>query len=246
MLNKFDEQDILLRAKSFVNGYMTTLQRIAGAISYQHDTPNITDTKIVLSWVRRYGCVDIIPKFVYQEHIHNYNSHFRYMHQDEYFRTTNDHQETIKFLRMITQQMETEVLVRYENTVSWQNTLDFCQSPNCQSLPYLLLKVCNIIGEKHLCEDCTDRYSLIVNYSEPNTKKKLTKFEKERRLLTPGLRYDILSRDNFTCKICGRNADDNVKLHVDHIHPISKGGKTVQENLQTLCQDCNLGKSNKV
>jgi 5-methylcytosine-specific restriction endonuclease McrA len=38
---------------------------------------------------------------------------------------------------------------------------------------------------------------------------------------------------------------DGVKLEVDHIKPISKGGKTVLNNLQTLCMDCNRGKSNK-
>lgn len=41
------------------------------------------------------------------------------------------------------------------------------------------------------------------------------------------------------------SSDIGTKLHVDHIKPFSKGGKTVLENLQTLCFDCNLGKGNK-
>ena len=32
-------------------------------------------------------------------------------------------------------------------------------------------------------------------------------------------------------------------LHVDHIHPRRKGGPTTQDNLQTLCEKCNIGKS---
>ena len=36
-----------------------------------------------------------------------------------------------------------------------------------------------------------------------------------------------------------------VKLHVDHIKPVSKGGKTELSNLRTLCERCNLGKSDK-
>lgn len=69
----------------------------------------------------------------------------------------------------------------------------------------------------------------------------------ERRRMTPTLRYKILSRDHYRCVICGRSAkEDGVKLHVDHIIPVSKGGKTVPENLQTLCEDCNFGKSDKV
>ncbi|MBA3804703.1 MAG: HNH endonuclease, partial [Acidobacteria bacterium] len=35
-----------------------------------------------------------------------------------------------------------------------------------------------------------------------------------------------------------------VALHVDHIRPWSKDGETLLENLQTLCSECNLGKSN--
>lgn len=70
--------------------------------------------------------------------------------------------------------------------------------------------------------------------------------KKERNKLTAGLRYDILKRDGFKCQICGRTVDDGVKLHVDHIVPLSKGGKTIASNLRTLCQDCNLGKSNKL
>lgn len=69
--------------------------------------------------------------------------------------------------------------------------------------------------------------------------------KQEREKLTAGLRYDILKRDNYKCQICGRTQADGVKLHVDHIIPIAKGGKTIPENLQTLCQDCNLGKGTK-
>ena len=38
------------------------------------------------------------------------------------------------------------------------------------------------------------------------------------------------------------SAEGGGKLHVDHIKPVSKGGKTVRDNLRTLCEDCNLGK----
>jgi len=60
------------------------------------------------------------------------------------------------------------------------------------------------------------------------------------------LRWNILLRDRFTCCACGASPalSASVELHVDHIIPWSKGGETVQENLQTLCAVCNLGKSN--
>ena len=67
----------------------------------------------------------------------------------------------------------------------------------------------------------------------------------QRALMTDSLRYDIMKRDGFKCVICGATAKDGVKLHVDHIVPVSKGGKTVPDNLRTLCANCNLGKRAK-
>lgn len=57
------------------------------------------------------------------------------------------------------------------------------------------------------------------------------------------LRFEILKRDKFTCQYCGSKAP-NVKLQVDHIIPISKGGITEIDNLICACEECNLGKSN--
>ncbi len=60
------------------------------------------------------------------------------------------------------------------------------------------------------------------------------------------LRYKVLKRDNFSCVFCGASPAKNqsVELHIDHIVPWSKGGQTDINNLQTLCNICNLGKSN--
>ncbi len=59
------------------------------------------------------------------------------------------------------------------------------------------------------------------------------------------LRFRVLQRDNFKCCACGASPakDLTVELHIDHIVPWAKGGETVEENLQTLCSKCNLGKS---
>ena len=78
------------------------------------------------------------------------------------------------------------------------------------------------------------------------SEKKENKTSIERNKMTPGLRFDVLKRDNYKCQICGRTQKDGVKLHIDHIIPIAKGGKTELNNLQTLCQDCNLGKGVKL
>ena len=44
------------------------------------------------------------------------------------------------------------------------------------------------------------------------------------------------------CKKCGRTFEIE-QMEADHITPWSKGGKTVQENCQMLCVDCNRRKS---
>ncbi len=44
---------------------------------------------------------------------------------------------------------------------------------------------------------------------------------------------------------CGRNSESGVVLHIDHIIPRSKGGQDHIDNYQTLCDTCNIGKSNR-
>ena len=61
----------------------------------------------------------------------------------------------------------------------------------------------------------------------------------ERGKVTNKMRFSIYNRDNYRCRKCGRRAKN---LEVDHIIPIAKGGKTVYENLQTLCHRCNVKK----
>lgn len=68
------------------------------------------------------------------------------------------------------------------------------------------------------------------------------------RSISLSTRYHVLVRDRFTCQICGRSPANQpgVALHVDHIHPWSKGGDNLASNLRVLCFDCNLGKGDKV
>jgi 5-methylcytosine-specific restriction endonuclease McrA len=72
--------------------------------------------------------------------------------------------------------------------------------------------------------------------------------EEDRRQIKLGLRYEVLKRDRFRCIICGASPATHLGcvLHVDHILAYSKGGKTLAENLRTLCEPCNLGKSDKL
>lgn len=60
------------------------------------------------------------------------------------------------------------------------------------------------------------------------------------------VRYQALVRDGGRCRCCGATAASGAVMHVDHIKPWSKHPDLAFElsNLQVLCSECNLGKSN--
>lgn len=72
------------------------------------------------------------------------------------------------------------------------------------------------------------------------------------RGISSQLRTEILERNGFTCQLCGAGAGDpdpfnpkrKVRLHVDHIIPISQGGTDDRDNLRAVCSTCNQGRSN--
>ncbi len=57
------------------------------------------------------------------------------------------------------------------------------------------------------------------------------------------LRMNVLKRDSYKCRACGRTPanDVDIELHVHHIYPWGQGGVTEEENLITLCQTCHDG-----
>lgn len=65
-----------------------------------------------------------------------------------------------------------------------------------------------------------------------------------RVTLSKRTRFNVLTRDNYTCVYCGRKPPE-VSLHVDHLTPKSRGGSDDECNLVTACSDCNLGKGNR-
>ena len=64
----------------------------------------------------------------------------------------------------------------------------------------------------------------------------------EKELRDGAFAAAIDENGNYVCAKCGRKDKSRVFFQVDHIHPMSKGGKTVPENLQILCRTCNAQK----
>ena len=58
------------------------------------------------------------------------------------------------------------------------------------------------------------------------------------RRVPDSLRAAVLVRDGARCRRCRRATN----LEMDHIVPVSKGGRTEEANLQTLCRSCNRRK----
>lgn len=77
--------------------------------------------------------------------------------------------------------------------------------------------------------------------------KTLTGVKKHKTKRSPSwrLRFIVVRQDNFRCRICGavQNIEKGITLHVDHIIPWTKEGETISDNLQTLCNNYNTGKS---
>jgi hypothetical protein len=86
-----------------------------------------------------------------------------------------------------------------------------------------------------ICDECIEGCVEILGG-------KVVRAADERARITPKVRYDVFERDGHRCCSCGARVGGGVALHVDHIVPVSRGGLSELDNLQTLCSSCNFGK----
>ena len=104
-----------------------------------------------------------------------------------------------------------------------------------------------ILPDKDIDYPLKEWHKKISQYWRKKWKDKLNDKEKKiqkRNPIESRLRHEVFKRDNYKCIECGKD-NKNSTLHVDHIIPISQSGNDELENLQTLCQACNLAKSNR-
>lgn len=78
--------------------------------------------------------------------------------------------------------------------------------------------------------------------SQPEPAPMTTRELRRLAYITPELRAAVYDRDGHQCRQCGTTK----KLSVDHIHPLSRGGPTTMDNLQTLCIACNCAKGDSI
>jgi len=73
----------------------------------------------------------------------------------------------------------------------------------------------------------------------------LTRFEKVPRQEVKFSRANIYLRDRNRCQYCG-NKFSSSELSLDHVIPISRGGKSTWENVVCACLKCNVQKGNRL
>lgn len=112
---------------------------------------------------------------------------------------------------------------------------------NYVKMPYKVDVEVNRVG--YSIKKVVERYKLLSQIDFQCTLNEYS-YKEQRRLMTKELKDQIKKRDNYTCQLCGKYMPDEVGLHIDHIIPISKGGKSIPSNLQVLCSKCNGKKSN--
>jgi hypothetical protein len=105
-------------------------------------------------------------------------------------------------------------------------------------LPNSPIKLEQLIGATEPLD--LNAFADFVNFAE---EKKLTWQDRfANRRVPDSMRAVVLVRDGGRCRRCRRA----INLEMDHIVPVSKGGKTEESNLQILCRRCNRAKCKKL
>lgn len=122
-----------------------------------------------------------------------------------------------------------------------------CYSPGCKDEKAHVCNTCEIDDGRptlywkkqdfDLCYECLQK--LCVDHLDVREFSGSVRVVRAR--ITEELRNKILERDGHKCVLC----QGVKKLSIDHKNPFSFGGKTEEENLQTLCKSCNSKKGNR-
>jgi ATP adenylyltransferase len=62
--------------------------------------------------------------------------------------------------------------------------------------------------------------------------------------VSSSLRYKVLTAAKGRCMLCGATSSERL-LNICHIKPVSRGGETIYENLQVLCDKCSTSRPDK-
>jgi hypothetical protein len=125
---------------------------------------------------------------------------------------------------------------------SWTKAIyAFCEDRNSEAA-LIPLPFSESLSSVQIPKELEKKSSVVIPSAESAI---LIIVHKTSRQVPKRLRWRVFARDNFICQDCGRSpAKHGVALEADHKTAWTNGGETVFENLRTLCEDCNKGKSN--
>jgi len=126
--------------------------------------------------------------------------------------------------------------IKYEENIIW--VINFLKhQPNSS------LKVTKRIKEEiKSIPNCDIKREFIIFYDD--IFQELEDIEKNKISLSQ--REVIAIRDDFKCRYCGKEILNHKNLEIDHIIPLSKGGRTNYANLVCCCKKCNQKKLNNL
>lgn len=114
------------------------------------------------------------------------------------------------------------------NTVNWKRAICLLIKEKAQVLKESERIIRNSIGEEIFRVPLVIKLIKIVRLIYKNK--------------VPFSKRNIMVRDSYKCMYCGTSK----RLTIDHVIPISKGGKNNFENCTTACQPCNNKKGNRI
>ena len=109
----------------------------------------------------------------------------------------------------------------YLNTVSWQKAIKLIVKGKATVLKYseIVVKTAENVAMKI-----------------PAVMKLIKIIRTIYRTKVPFSKKNVMIRDGFTCQYCGVQKE----LTIDHVTPVSRGGKSAFENCVTACKHCKI------
>jgi 5-methylcytosine-specific restriction endonuclease McrA len=119
---------------------------------------------------------------------------------------------------------------------------------------------CLTARETFCCRECAQRWGkrVCAPHREELARAALARHSYRRRICLAKApcefftNREIFERDGWRCQICGKKVNKNLRgrhpmaASLDHIVPVSKGGKHVRSNVRLAHWICNLRKGNRV
>ncbi len=102
-------------------------------------------------------------------------------------------------------------------------------------------------GKCQILEEYEDEYfhTPTTKYAVPSIIR-LTEYKKVKYRKVPFTRRNIYLRDDYRCAYSGEKIENPKDLSIDHVHPVSKGGKNTWTNVVTCHQTVNEQKGDKI